>query len=290
MNSYYRHSDTVVLTTAFNVPLSVARDYFYSLSIQSENKFDIFIVNDGFTQMSKIRHEFPQLHIIEVEGVGIISKNREIMINHTRELYENCIFCDFDDFFSNNRIASSLEMLQKYDIVVNDVDLYKDGLIFENSLFSNNLSNNQELTLEDILQCNYFGMSNTAAKMSAIPSVNFDYRLKAVDWHLFSILLLNGASAVFCNEMRTIYRQYESNIANVKSTNLAQLKNEISVKEIHYGLLSKTYDCYAKLYAELNELSKQINALEPNTSLEQINLYDSSAKAWWSLINFNIVR
>ncbi|EKF9501354.1 hypothetical protein O1C20_003520, partial [Vibrio cholerae] len=131
---------------------------------------------------------------------------------------------------------------------------------------------------------------NTAAKMSAIPSVNFDYRLKAVDWHLFSILLLNGASAVFCNEMRTIYRQYESNIANVKSTNLAQLKNEISVKEIHYGLLSKTYDCYAKLYAELNELSKQINALEPNTSLEQINLYDSSAKAWWSLINFNIVR
>lgn len=290
MSRYEKQSDTVILTTAFNVALPVARAFFNSLVRQTENSFDIFIVNDGFGQLDIIKHEFPSLYIIEVEGVGVISKNREIMINTTRGVYKNAIFCDFDDFFSENRVADSLTLLDAYDIVVNDVDLYLDGEIIDQSLFSHNLSNGQELLLNDILQCNYFGMSNTAVKMSSIPHVNFDHRLRAVDWHFFSLLLLNGARAVFSNKMHTVYRQHNTNIANIKCTDLTQLYNELSVKEIHYGLLSSSYDCYEKLYEQIKTLSEQIKDIEPNTSLEEINFYDSSTKAWWSLINFNIKR
>lgn len=288
MNQIRKKYETVVLTTAFDISLEIARQFFRSLLNQSNNNFDIFIVNDGFGEMGVIRSEFPTLNIIEVEGVGVIAKNREILINSTRNLYKHLIFSDFDDFFESNRIDVCLDLLKYHDLVVNDLHLYQSGILTDKSIFSESLANRQCIFIDDILQCNYFGMSNTAVNTKIIPSVEFDSRLLAVDWYFYSLLLLKGVDAVFSSETATIYRQYAHNIANISSKCMEQLRKEFQVKYIHYEILSNRSNLHSILLDRLKEVGEIINATNSDCSIDQFNFYDASDKSWWSLINLNI--
>ncbi|RXI39052.1 family 2 glycosyl transferase, partial [Malaciobacter mytili] len=151
------------LTTIFTMPEEYLYDFFNSLEKQTYKYFDIIIVNDGFNNLDIFIEKYKELNIFELKGLDNIAKNRQIGINYCIDNnYDILIFGDSDDYFKENRIMISLDKLEKYDIVVNDLTLFDKNGIIEKQYISNRIENNTEIDFGFIKDKNIFGLSNTA--------------------------------------------------------------------------------------------------------------------------------
>jgi len=214
-------------------------DFFDSLIIQTNNEFDLVVVNDGYLDFDKLKLKYRKLNIIELEYSNTPSKNREYGINYCIDnKYDVLIFGDSDDYFSANRVELSLKMLKENDIVVNDVSLFNKGGIYEERYMSNRLNDGSEVRFEYIKNKNIFGLSNTALKIKVLNKVSFDKSLVAIDWFLYKGLLKKRCSAIFTNKSITYYRQYNNNTIGLNV------------------IKGKYYLWWEKKDGELNEINK----------------------------------
>jgi len=208
------------LTTIFPIKEQYLYDFFDSLISQTYNKFDIIVVNDGYKDFEKIINKYQELNIIELTYQNSIAKNREYGINYVIEQkYDVLIFGDSDDYFSQNRVEKSLELLEKYDIVVNDLSLFNDKSVYTKRYISNRIKNNTTIKYDFIKDKNIFGLSNTALNIKILEKVSFKHDLVAVDWFLYKELLKSNNRAIFTNEVETFYRQHEDNILGLDIQN-----------------------------------------------------------------------
>ena len=211
-------NNVAFLTTIFPMKEQFLIDFFGSLSKQTNEKFDVVVVNDGYKGFDKIKERYFKLNIIELSCLKTPAKNREFGINFCKdEEYEYLIFGDSDDYFSDNRIELSLSALINNDIVANDVSLFDDSGIYEAMYMSNRLEDNSEISYEYIQNKNIFGLSNTAVKLDILEGVVFDEDLVAVDWYLYKELLKKRCSALFINKAITYYRQYKDNTVGLQA-------------------------------------------------------------------------
>jgi glycosyltransferase involved in cell wall biosynthesis len=232
-------------TTIFPMKEQYLHDFFTSLKQQTYKDFDVIIVNDGYLNFEKIKIAYGQtLSIIELLSTNTPAKNREFGINYCIDnKYDVLIFGDSDDFFETNRIEKSLQLLEEYDVVVNDLSLFDENGVYEARYFSNRLENLTQINFDFIRDKNIFGLSNTAIRLEKMHKVVFSGDLIAVDWHLFSILLMSDKRAVFTNETVTFYRQYSENLIGLKELNQQTFERGVEVKKRHYEALnSKTKD------------------------------------------------
>lgn len=200
------------LTTIFPMEEQFLIDFFYSLSRQTYDNFDVVVVNDGYDNFYDAKMKYQNLSIIELPYSGTPAKNREYGINYCIDhKYDTLIFGDSDDYFSNNRVELSLNILNSNDIVVNDVSLFDDRGVYETRYMSNRLIDNSKVNYSYIKNKNIFGLSNTALKINILSKVSFDKDLVAVDWYLYKGLLKNGCKAIFTNKAITYYRQHNNN-------------------------------------------------------------------------------
>ncbi len=200
------------LTTIFPMKVEYLYDFFNSLEKQTYKNFDIIVVNDGYENFKLIIDKYNTLDIIEVKYSNTIAKNREYGISYIIENdYNILIFGDSDDYFKENRIEKSVELLNSYDIVVNDLSLFDEDSIYINKYISNRIENKTEINFKFIEDKNIFGLSNTALNMNILEKIEFNKDLVAVDWFLYKSLLKLKYSAIFTNETETYYRQYENN-------------------------------------------------------------------------------
>lgn len=200
------------LTTIFPLPEQFLFDFFDSLQAQTYKNFDVVIVNDGYKNFGVFQQKYPNFKIIELPYKNTPAKNREYGINYCIDAdYDILIFGDSDDYFAENRVAKSLELLKSYDIVVNDLSLFDENGIYEEKYISHRVNNLSPIYLEFIKDKNIFGMTNTALKLKNIKKVNFEDTIVAVDWYLFQNMLTQGLKALFTNETISYYRQYENN-------------------------------------------------------------------------------
>jgi len=206
------------LTTIFPMKGQFLIDFFDSLSKQTYDNFDVVVVNDGYDNFYDVKIKYQNLSIIELPYSGTPAKNREYGINYCIERkYNILIFGDSDDYFSNNRVELSLNILNSNDIVVNDVSLFDDRGVYETMYMSNRLSNNSKVNYSYIKNKNIFGLSNTALKINILSKVSFDKDLVAVDWYLYKGLLKNGCKAIFTNKAITYYRQHKDNTVGLQA-------------------------------------------------------------------------
>jgi len=213
-------SKIAFLTTIFPMKEQYLIDFFNSLSGQTYKNFDIVVVNDGYEYFNNIISKYPQLSIIELKYKNSIAKNREYGINYIIENnYDILIFGDSDDYFSNNRIEKSLELLRDNDIVVNDLSLFDYKSIYCNKYISNRVKNNTIIKYDFIKNKNIFGFTNTSLNIKILDKVLFDSNLVAVDWFLYRNLLKSNNKVVFTNETLTFYRQYEDNTVGLNTEN-----------------------------------------------------------------------
>ncbi len=207
------------LTTIFPMQKEYLYDFFDSVYNQTFKDFDVIVVNDGYKNFNDIYTKYPDLNIIELVYSNTIAKNREYGINYVIEhKYDILIFGDSDDCFSNNRIQKSIDILKKYDIVVNDLTLFNNNGIYSKKYISNRIQDHTIIDFEFIKDKNIFGLSNTAINLKILNKVVFDKNIVAVDWFLYKKLLKSGHKAIFTNQMETYYRQYENNTVGLNTT------------------------------------------------------------------------
>jgi hypothetical protein len=190
--------------------------------------------------------------------------------------YSVVVFGDSDDYFEKNRIEKSIELLESHDIVINDLSLFNAKGIYDCLYFSHRIKNNTIIDFDFILEKNIFGLSNTAIKLDLIDSINFDPSLVAVDWYLFSLLLLKARHAIFTNETQTFYRQYSDNTIGIGEITPESISNILKVKKTHYSLMQKHLHYYEELYNNVIELDGTKN-------FSDLSVSSTEYPFWWEL-------
>ena len=252
------NNDVAFLTTIFPMKREYLYDFFNSLTHQTYKKFDLIVVNDGYENFDEIKREFCSFPIIELKYSSTPAKNREYGINYIKDNnYGILVFGDSDDYFEENRIEKSIELLSSFDIVVNDVSLVNGNGIYSEKYFSNRIKNNFEIYLNFIYKKNLFGLSNTSINVQILENICFEKNLIAVDWYLYTVLLLRKFRAIFTNDTVTFYRQYLGNTIGLNHLSNEQMEKGILVKIKHYDLLKNENEV-------LNALSKKMHIFKKN--------------------------
>lgn len=230
------------LTTIFPINKQYLYDFFDSLKNQTYQNFDLIVVNDEYRDFDSIKMRYNKiLNIIELQYSDTPAKNREYGINYCIDNnYDILIFGDSDDYFENNRVEKSIEFLKKNDIVVNDLSLFDKNGVYEEKYLSHRLKNLEVIDFEFIKDKNIFGLSNTAIKLNRLQKILISNDLIAVDWYLFSMLLMEGKKAVFTDETVSYYRQYQQNTVGLKKLDKELFNKGIEVKKKHYKALNQT--------------------------------------------------
>jgi len=228
-------------TTIFTMNEHYLYDFFNSLRNQTYQKFDIIVVNDGYKNFEKIKTLYSKtLNIIELQYSNTPVKNREYGINYCIDNnYDFLIFGDSDDYFKNNRVEKSIELLKKTDVVVNDLNLFDENSIYQRMYLSKRLKNHQNVDFNFIRNKNIFGLSNTALKLKDSKKIELPNDLIALDWYIFSMLLIAGKKAIFTNETVSYYRQHGQNIIGLKQLDEISFNLALKVKIKHYKALNK---------------------------------------------------
>ena len=215
MNKKIAFFSTIFLENKKYIP-----DFFNSVVDQTYSLFDVVIVNDGYDEQEQLIEQYSSLNIVILEAGKNPIENREKGINYCIEQgYDILIFGDSDDYFSRNRVEKSIELLSKYSIVVNDLNLFDGSGVYECKYISNRLTNYTEINYDFIENKNIFGLSNTALNINILGLVKFNKETIALDWVLYKNLLKNGNTAIFTNETTTYYRQYDKNLLGLNSNN-----------------------------------------------------------------------
>lgn len=261
------------LTTIFPINKQYLYDFFDSLKNQTYQNFDLIVVNDGYKDFDSIKTVYNQmLNIIELQYSDTPAKNREYGINYCIDnSYDILFFGDSDDYFENNRVEKSLELLKKSEVVVNDLSLFNGNGVYEEKYLSHRLKNLDVVDFEFIKDKNIFGLSNTAINLSDVYKITIPDDLIAVDWYIFSIFLMNGKKAIFTNETVSFYRQHQQNIVGLKNIDEVSFENGIKVKQKHYKALNQID----------NQFDLELNRLD---NLNFCERKDFNNPLWWELI------
>jgi hypothetical protein len=275
--------ETAFFTVVYPGIETYFRDFADSLCRQTYLEFDLIIFNENNTKIN-FDSLLPgiEYRTIPVESATPV-KIREWGFAYLKRCgYRHAIFGDADDWFEENRVGKSLELLENYDVVINDVDIVTDTDTLIPSYFSHRVANRTPIRTEEILYGNFMGLSATALRLDVLPESTAPEEIIALDWYLFSRILLEKASAVFTNETRTFYRQYADNLVGLKQMTPESLHREIGVKYAHYRALrsyDREYEELMRRFAYLVKIAEDASTL--NRLYATIAANKLSYPYWW---------
>jgi len=268
----------------------------YCKSIESQKaKFDILIICDNYNKTFPLKNE--NIYFENVDNLSP-AQIRAFMIEYAvKNKYKYLVFSDLDDYYSNNRIQLSVEKMQDFDFIFNELDIVNDkGVIIKNNYLSSLYIKEKCEDYKYILDKNFFGLSNSSVKVDKIKGICIPDGIIAVDWWIFTLLLLNGCKGRFVKDAKTYYRQSANNLVGVgKQLNEKRFQMGINVKIIHYknvkiycdnNKLEKEKAIYNNKLEEMLELSEEVkNPVFRKRYIEIINKnYKEIFKGWWSEI------
>lgn len=263
-------------------------DYFNSLNNQSYLDFDILIIEDSITLPECYCYD--KLIVMKNKEFSSPAEIRQRALKFAKEEnYDIIIFTDCDDYFSEDRIESTISALVNHDFCVNKLipvnvngEVIKDHAAF--------ITSNYMATFNPsgILNTNIFGLSNTALKINAIPKDFYiPSTLQIVDWWLFTLLLIQNRRYVFDKNPITYYRQHQGNTVGLDLylTKLKLLKG-VDVKISHYIYLLEfcRKNKISNIVPSLNELITEFNTLKEQLKNEEF------LEKYLSIINKNIMK
>jgi hypothetical protein len=148
----------------------------------------------------------------------------------------------------------------------------------------------------EILDHNYIGLSHSAVRLPALAHFEVPDSIEAVDWWLFSILLIHEHAGRLIREVKTFYRQSEENYVGVLNLlDLQRLRRGISVKLNHYRNLLEycrridrqpVIDILSRKYEEmviLNEKTRDEDFAQRYITVVNAN-FRKVYRGWWSEI------
>lgn len=192
------------------------------------------------------------------------------------------IFIDSDDLLHKNRVKNDIKNIKELDFLVNNMKLLiKDKLVKQN--FITRYKDKSYIKFKNIDKTNFIGFSNLTIKTNIFFSVisKLNYNLKALDWALAKLLLLNSYKGKFFNTPLSYYRQYNYNISRVHVPNKIQIIKMLNIKLQHFNFFKKKYNIdYSKDILKIKNLrAKLTNNQEINKLFIQMKTNSSS---WWN--------
>ena len=259
-----------------------------SLSEQSDQDFDIVIFNDGLQNIEKLCDQF-LIKPAEIKPVtGTISKIRSLGLQQLKILgYDNVIFGDADDSFARSRVEVSKNLLQVYDLVVNEIDVFNAS--FGGVLpryFQKRIPVNSRFDFEAIRSFNFVGFTNSSVRSSVIPEIKFPDYLIAIDWAFFATLLQTRLKAFFTSHTTTSYYINETSHYDLASTDLLAEYYKSTVRKCHYRYLCESGLNFSKEYKKAAAWNRQLSQVE--SSVDPKHQYpDRRIKhpLWWEMIS-----
>jgi hypothetical protein len=272
-------------------------DYIHSIKSQDDNDFDLLILNDNAE--ANLRELFPKSTIwIDITNPSSFGEIRMTGIHFAvTNGYDFLIFTDLDDYFSENRVRFTKQTLLKYDFAftrLRVIDEEKRVLI--NDLLATFHINPLPQDYREIENFNFLGLSHTAANTKVLKDFYIPKEIEAVDWWIFSLILLRHGRGCLIEDAITYYRQFDNNFVGFGMLmNEERLKRGIQVKFIQYKNLvefckknsfSRELNTYSQNLFEIEELKSRIQ--EPGFTQRYIEIINSNFqliyKGWWSEI------
>ncbi len=286
------NNDTLLMGVVFENVKPYLNKYIESLNNQSTKNFDLLILNDGFKEDipdNKINNQ-----IISIINNQTSAQIRQFGINYAiKNNYKIIIFTDTDDYYSQNYVESLMLGLENNDFVYSNIVPVDNNDITINNYFS---LPHETKRYEQIIKYNYIGLGCSAVRSEIIRGINIPSDIIAVDWHLYTILLLNGFAGKLVENASVYYRQhYNNTVGGLKQLDRVRLFKGIDIKEKHYRYiynycLENNYESVAKEYEiKYQEMLELKLFLQENINLEKylntinINL-NTVYKGWWSEI------
>jgi len=281
-----RNNDTAVFSVIFPENQPFFEEFTQSLLKQTRTDFDLVLLNDG---LSSIPDCFNGLNCKVFNAKENLAKTRQLGLQILiEEGYEQVIFADSDDLLSENRVEVSLTLLEKADLIANDLNLINQkGELFLEGFWKDRIPNHTEIDASFIRDKNIFGLGNSAAKGSFLKNLNIPETLKVVDWYIFLNLLTQDHRALFTSDTYTHYRIRPGNLGSFGEVNELSVYRCLQVKKQYYGLMATESEYYSDKLASILQIEEQLedeNVLRKfvdNRSKEITNPF------WWEEVMEN---
>jgi len=231
-------------------------EFLSSLSMQTEKGFILYLINDGLPNVEGFLQVFDRPAEIK-EMAGKPAALRKLGIEWVIEGGADIIiFADADDYFDQNRIEISKRVLKNHHLVFNELMLVGKSIHKPVPMLGAHFHEGEEVLPKHLKSANCMGLSNTALKVDKIPqnALEIPDSIIAFDWALFSMCLHSGCKGVFTENTRTYYRQYENNVASLKTFTEEKILRGVEIKRDHYRVLARFYEEYSGLAETFEKL------------------------------------
>lgn len=273
---------TVVYKEAFNYYI----DFIDSINKQTYRDFDTVILNDNLdkSELQIISNSLSN-KIVLWDGKGN-SKPFELRVElirrAKRENYDLLILGDFDDKFSEDRVSKTVcEVEEAFAFYYNDIYYFNKENKFFNQIPKHTLS------ISNIIESNYLGLSNTALDLRKIEFKLIDELEKCAspifDWCMYSTILNQGLMGKKVEDCKTYYRIHSANIAGASKCDYDSILKEIDIKIKHYSILKDKNPEFTIRYNRYVRIKNYIKSMDINEILSSIENSDY----WWGKIDSN---
>ncbi len=200
------------------------------------------------------------------------------------------IFTDTDDYFDKDRVAKTREALQTDEIVFTDlIPTYENGKQKSGPWYQEKLKSDT-ISFVDNIKKNLCGLNNTAIRANLLEKIfPITSNLVVTDWWIFSSLLAQGHKAKLLKNSYTYYRQYDSNIAGMKTSfNAKYISYGINLKKQQYKSMLKhltNQDYKDTIKVELEEIANLENEFKDpqkqSLYLQNLNTFAKARNLFW---------
>ena len=228
-----------VLSVAYPAAKPYLKDFFTSVARQTDGVFEFLLVNDGVKGLDAYLKELPvKVRLMTASGTPGALRKKAIR-RAARLGYDALVFADADDVMAPNRVEVSRELLARHPLVFNELIAFGRGVKRRKKLLGRRFRERQRLGPNDLMTMNCLGMSNTAARLSAIRSAaeKTPSNVRAFDWALFSHALRGCGRVVFTKRTYTLYRQHAANLASPFLVDARGVLKAAEIKAEHYSAL-----------------------------------------------------
>jgi glycosyltransferase involved in cell wall biosynthesis len=280
-------NQTVLFTVVYPECEPYLEQFFNSVKAQDTDGFELMVLNDGLENLERYTGRLHnRIEEIQVSGTIADVRRRGIQLLTDRP-FDTIVFADADDYISTDRIRKSAEALDRYDIYINDLTtVTHDKKTITKYYLSKRLNAPFEVPAGFILKKNIIGLGNTSVRRSALRDIPIPSGTIAVDWMIFTDMLLRGASAVFKTDSVSYYRQHEENTAGLKNLSVEKINQGITVQIQNASFFADRSDSHKNHLDKLLELKAFLadNSNNINVYKQRVEEILPQFPLWWEEI------
>ena len=202
-----------VVTAAYPAARRFFKDFFCSLAMQTDQKFDLWVGLDDIDPIcfEGLAKAGQKLNLVKVDAHSnpIIVRNK--ILGCALQNCDAVALVDIDDLLLPSRIEAAKSFAEKFDLSATSMNFIDAEGRPISGIFDPSSAD------PDLLLNNAFGFSNTTWRSKPLSDLlPVPDCCVTMDWYVSTLAKLSGVSVGFDKIPRMLYRQHSANLANVR--------------------------------------------------------------------------